>query len=153
MWACARQLFYERRMMRQEPALHAILREKTAAPVPEIIGYGFGDVDLQRDFVLMERLGGEMLGEGRGDAARTLRELGDAVREVHSIRGTAYGYDGAHRPMEPCDEWGDAFVVMWSRLLDDIVSVGGYGENEAGHLRHLLDEHRAVFDHRPPCCP
>jgi hypothetical protein len=33
----AQVLFYEYRMMRQEPGLHALLRERTSVPVPEVM--------------------------------------------------------------------------------------------------------------------
>src|SRR5918997_1055770 len=34
-------LFYERRMMRQEPDLHALIRARTAIPVASIVGHDF----------------------------------------------------------------------------------------------------------------
>src|SRR5689334_5657999 len=50
-----RMLFYEHRMMRQEPALHALLRERTDVPVPVIVAHDFSRREIDRDYLLMER--------------------------------------------------------------------------------------------------
>jgi len=53
----AKVLFYEHRMMRQEPAIHARILETTSCPVPEILAYGWDDSRLDgRDFLIMDRL-------------------------------------------------------------------------------------------------
>src|SRR5438034_170419 len=44
-------LFYEYRMMRQEPALHALLRARTQVPVPAILAHGLGTGPLGRDYL------------------------------------------------------------------------------------------------------
>src|SRR5262249_16838271 len=49
----SRVLFYEHRMMRQEPALHTLLRERTDVPVPSILAHDFGDAEIERDYLLM----------------------------------------------------------------------------------------------------
>src|SRR3954454_3085052 len=54
----SRMLFYEHRMMRQEPGLHALLIEKTGVPVPKILAHDFGQNEIDRDYILMERLPG-----------------------------------------------------------------------------------------------
>ena len=54
----SRMLFYEHRMMRQEPGLHALLRERTDVPVPAILAHDFGHAEIDRDYLLMERLPG-----------------------------------------------------------------------------------------------
>lgn len=75
-----------------------------------------------------------------------LRQLGQSLREVHNIIGNSYGYVGEHRPMEPQSDWPSAFTIMWNKLLDDIQRCGGYDADEAGFMRHLLDEHIHVLD-------
>ena len=42
-------LFYEVRMMRQEPALHALIRAETTIPVAEVIASGFDRSRIDRD--------------------------------------------------------------------------------------------------------
>jgi aminoglycoside phosphotransferase (APT) family kinase protein len=49
-------LFYEYSMMRQEPNLHALLRERTDAPVPEILAFDAANDKITRDYLLMERM-------------------------------------------------------------------------------------------------
>lgn len=144
-------LFYERDMMRQEPGLHALLRRETEAPVPRILAYDDSRELLERDFLLMERLPGRPLSEtSGGDVDRTLGQVGHHLAQVHRLTATAYGYLGEHRPMAPQPTWWEAFHVMWNKLLDDIVGVGGYTVQEADALRWLLDDHRHVFDRPVP---
>jgi aminoglycoside phosphotransferase (APT) family kinase protein len=149
-----RVLFYEHRMMRQEPALHARLRERTDVPLPEILAYDFSGRDLDRDYLLMERLPGTPI-SGLANLTRRafddiLREVGRCLRQVHSLTGDRYGYVGEHRPMEPQTDWPSAFAVMWHKLLDDIERCGGYSPDEATRLRRLLDRHIRGFDHPVP---
>jgi aminoglycoside phosphotransferase (APT) family kinase protein len=146
----SRMLFYEHRMMRQEPGLHALIRERTDVPVPEILAHDFDRTQIDRDYLLMERLPGTPLsghpGVGRAALGDILREVGRCLRQVHEITGDRYGYVGDHRPMEPQPDWPSAFHVMWHKLLDDIERCGGYGPDEATHMRRLLDRHAEVFD-------
>ncbi|MCD6290588.1 MAG: phosphotransferase, partial [Anaerolineae bacterium] len=58
----------------------------------------------------------------------------------------AYGYLGAHRPMDPQPTWAAAFRVMWNKLLDDVVACGSYTAAEAQVLRDALERHMAHFD-------
>ncbi|MGC8863966.1 MAG: phosphotransferase family protein, partial [Armatimonadota bacterium] len=51
-------VFYERGMMAQEPEIHAIVRERTSAPVAEILAYDTSRKHIDRDYLLMERLPG-----------------------------------------------------------------------------------------------
>jgi hypothetical protein len=41
-------LFYEQRMMRQEPALHALIRAHTTIPVAEIVAFDFSQARIDR---------------------------------------------------------------------------------------------------------
>jgi aminoglycoside phosphotransferase (APT) family kinase protein len=54
-------LFYERRMMRQEPALHALIRARTRVPVAEVVAHDFTRTRLDRDYLLLEALAGTAL--------------------------------------------------------------------------------------------
>jgi aminoglycoside phosphotransferase (APT) family kinase protein len=150
----SRVLFYEYRMMRQEPALHALLRARTDVPVPEILAHDFGHAAIERDYLLMERLPGTPISVPGTLTRRAfdaiLREVGRCLRQAHALTGDRYGYAGKHRPMEPQTDWPSAFRVMWDTLLDDIESCGGYGLQDATRMRRLLDRHMTAFDRPVP---
>ena len=152
-------LFYERRMMRQEPELHDRLRAETDLPVAEIVGYDFSRERIPRDYLLMRALPGAPLSDARGLTRarrdRVLHQVGEQLREIHAITASntsngssppRYGYLGAHRPMAPQPTWAAAFRVMWHKLLDDVVACGAYTEAEAEVFRALLDAHQAHFE-------
>ncbi len=120
----SRMLFYEHRMMRQEPGLHALLKERTDVPMAAILAHDFGRTEIDRDYLLMERLPGTPIAHLGGltqDAFDDiLSQVGRCLRQVHEITGDRHGYVGDHRPMEPQSDWHSAFHVMWHELLDDI---------------------------------
>ena len=143
--------FYERRMMRQEPDIHAMLLERTSVPVPRVLAADFSHTIIDRDFLIMERLPGRPLTEARdisaGTFGRILRKTGEYLREAHDITADRHGYLGAHRPMEPCETWPQAFEEMWNRLIDDVVAVEGYAPAEARFMRDLRAAHEGHFRH------
>lgn len=151
-------LFYERLMMRQEPKLHALIHARTTIPVAEIVGYDLSRTRIGRDYVLMTALPGTPIsdfpGLTRSQFERALRQVGEYLRQLHALTATeclgleseAYGYLGAHRPMEPQSTWAAAFRVMWNSLLDDVVACGSYTPDEAQAMRDLLDLHIEKFD-------
>lgn len=143
-------IFYERNMMAQEPALHALLRAETTVPVAEIYAYDDSRALIDRSYMLMERLPGCALSDMSPVPprlyARVLAQVGEALRQMHALTADAYGYIGAHHPMAPQPSWWSAFRVMWNALLDDVVGAGGYSVKEADVLRSLLDAYRTCFD-------
>jgi fructosamine-3-kinase len=150
-------LFYERRMMRQEPELHALIRARTALPVAEIVGHDWSRALLDRDYVLMAALPGTPLSElphlAPAQTRRVLRQVGAQLVQLHALSaseclgGTGmYGYLGAHRPMEPSPNWAQAFATMWHKLLDDVTACGSYSPDEARAMRDLLARHSAHFE-------
>jgi aminoglycoside phosphotransferase (APT) family kinase protein len=145
-----RMLFYEHRMMRQEPGLHVLLRERTDVPVPAILAHDFRRTEIDRDWLLMERRPGTPISHLGGltqDAVDDiLRQVGRCLRQVHEITGDRHGYVGDHRPMDPQPDWPSAFHLMWHKLLDDIERCHGYSVEEAAHMRRLLDRHSVAFD-------
>jgi aminoglycoside phosphotransferase (APT) family kinase protein len=147
-------LFYEHRMMRQEPARHALLRERTDVPVPAIVAQDFRRAEIDRDYLLMERMPGTPIsglgGLNRRACDDILRAVGRCLRQVHGLTGDRHGYVGEHRPMEPQPDWPGAFAVMWHNLLDDIERCGGYTGDEADRMRRLLDRYIRLFDRRVP---
>lgn len=146
-------IFYERRMMAQEPQLHALLRAETTVPAAEILAYDDSRTLLDRDYLLMKRLPGQPLTDvqfSRDQTDGVLEQVGGYLAQMHSLVADRYGYLGAHRPMSPQPTWVEAFIVMWSKLLDDIVSCGGYTAEEADAFRRLLDVYRPHFDRSVP---
>jgi Ser/Thr protein kinase RdoA (MazF antagonist) len=149
-------LFYERLMMRQEPALHNLVRDKTSIPVAGVAGHDFSRARVDRDYLLMTALPGTPLSDlphlSRAQLRRALRQVGEHLRQLHALTAAeclgreAYGYLGAHRPMEPQATWTAAFRVMWHKLLDDIVACGSYTSDEARAMRDLLEVHLEHFD-------
>ncbi|NIV33726.1 MAG: phosphotransferase [Anaerolineae bacterium] len=146
-------LFYERRMMAQEPQLHALLRAETSVPVAEILAYDDSRTLVDRDYLLMERLPGTALSEAALSKSRVddvLEQVGVYLAQMHALVADRYGYLGNHRPMQPQPTWPEAFAVMWNKLLDDVVACGGYTLEEADAMRRLLDVYRPHFEHEAP---
>lgn len=140
-------LFYEKDMMKQEPELHALILKQTDTPVAPIVAFDDSRERIDRDFILMERLPGAPISDAVFyDRDAVLRRVGDCLARVHAITRDRYGYLGAHAPMEPQATWNDAFRDMWQRLIEDIVGVGHYDEQEAAMMITLLDRHMDCFD-------
>jgi len=147
-----RQLFYEYRMMRQEPAIHARLLAETSVPVPPITAYDFSRGRIDRDFLVMPRLPGVPLSEAGLTPAgreRALREWGGYIAQVHSVTDPAnrFGYLGEHACMAPQPTWAEAFAVMYRKELDDIVACGVYAPAAADGAQALLQENLSAFGH------
>jgi len=142
-------LFYERGMMAQEPNIHKLIRDRTNAPVAEIIAYDSSREVIDRDYLIMERLPGVPLTEAsltRRQLESVLQELGIHLKAIHAITAEQYGYLGKHKCMKPQKTWAEAFRVMWDRLIDDIEATGSYSSGEANWARSLLEKHYSVFD-------
>jgi len=146
------QLFYERRMMRQEPALHARLLAETSVPVPPIAACDFSRRLIDRDYLIMPRLDGTPLSEAHLAASahrRALRQWGRHIAQVHALADPAnrFGYLGEHRCMDPRPTWAEAFAVMYRKELDDIVACGVYDRPTADSAQRLLEGHLGLFQH------
>jgi aminoglycoside phosphotransferase (APT) family kinase protein len=139
--------FYERAMMKQEPDIHRMLLEKTTVPAARIAAFDDTHRLIDRDFMIMERLPGVPLTEAASVSVdEVFRQVGAMLAQCHALTADRYGYIGAHRPMEPASSWVEAFATMWDALLDDVVSVGHYDEDERRALSGLLREHIDAFD-------
>jgi aminoglycoside phosphotransferase (APT) family kinase protein len=146
-------LFYEQRMMAQEPQLHALVRAETTVPVAEILAYDDSRSLLDRDYLLMQRLPGQALANAHLTGSQVdgvLEQVGAFLAQLHALTADRYGYLGAHRPMVPQATWLEAFTVMWNKLLDDVVACGGYTAEEADAFRRLLRVYRPHFDRPVP---
>lgn len=152
-------LFYERLMMRQEPELHTIISATTTIPLAQVVGYDFSRTQLDRDYLLMTALPGTPLSDATGltraQFDRALYQVGEYLHQLHQLTATeyldnqaeAYGYLGAHRPMEAQPNWGAAFKTMWHKLLDNVAACGMYTSDEAQAMRDLLELHQDHFNH------
>ncbi|MGD8464703.1 MAG: aminoglycoside phosphotransferase family protein [Anaerolineae bacterium] len=146
-------LFYERRMMAQEPPLHDLLRAETSVPVAQIIAFDDSRTRIDRDYLLMQRLTGQPLTDAalsKEQFDHVLETVGRWLAEMHALVADRYGYLGPHQPMSPQRTWVEAFTVMWNKLLDDVVACGGYTPEEADAFRRLLDVYRPHFDRPVP---
>jgi len=146
------QLFYEKRMMLQEPAIHQRLLAETKVPVPPILTYDFSREVIDRDFLVMPRSPGTPLSQARISPEanrRAFREWGRWVSEIHGLTDSQgrFGYLGEHACMQPQPSWREAFAVMYRKLLDDVVACGVYDESTADRAMRLLEDHLQVFDH------
>ena len=151
------QIWYERDMMRGEPATHELVATRTRLPIARVLHVDFSHTRIDRDYVLLEALPGEVLEEpGTSTDARRIshvsQQLGALLLQLHGLTAPAclgqavYGYIGAHRPMEPQPTWWMAFRLMWHRLLDDVAASGAMSTGETDRLRQLLELHRDAID-------
>jgi len=146
-------LFYERRMMLQEPEVHQLVREETHVPVAEIVALDSSRRRLDRDFIIMRRLPGRSASElapTRETLSRLHREVGRALAQIHRITRARHGYLGAHRPMKPQESWRKAFETMWNKLLVDCRRCGGYSREEAQLMSRALRRNLEIFDRPGP---
>jgi len=144
-------VFYERGMMRQEPDIHELVLSRTTVPVPRILTYDDSHTLIDRDFLIMERLPGLPLTEAHSVSRNIVfRQLGEYLAQVHSLTEDRYGYLGAHQPMVPQSTWVEAFEIMWNKMIDDIIMVGYYDQEESKMMRSLLDDYIAMFDRPTP---
>lgn len=153
-------LFYEHRMMRQEPSLHDLIRLHTTIPVAQVIAADFSRAHLDRDYLLMSALPGIPLSDAADLSSdqqqQILHQVGIQLRQLHDLTAphclgmNRYGYLGAHQPMEPQPTWAEAFRVMWNLLLDDVLASGCYTLDDRQFMSNLLDQHITHFDYREP---
>ena len=144
------QLFYEYRMMRQEPEIHRRVAAETGVPVPRILAHDFSRTQIDRDFLVMELMPGRPLTEvGPQASDRAMEELGGYVAQLHSLpeAQNRFGYVGAHNCMRPQPDWQSAFFEMYRRLLEDIVAVEVYDQATRDWALSLLHSHAPVFEH------
>ena len=138
-------------MMKQEPGIHRLLLEKTTVPVAPIIAFNDKRDVINHDLIIMERLPGVPLSDALDlNRDRILAQVGESLAQVHALTTEPYGYVGEHHPMTGQDTWNEAFWMMWNLLIDDVVSVDGYTDEEATMLRQLLDDHEELFDRSVP---
>ena len=91
----SQMLFYEHRMMRQEPTIHARIQAETDVPIPAILAHDFSHERIDRDYLLMKRMPGipisDHTGLSRSAFDNLLAEVGQALKHVHAICRDEYG--------------------------------------------------------------
>ena len=139
-------LFYERDMMKQEPGLHEIIRNKTNAPVPNILFIDETREIIPSDYLIMERLKGTPMTDALfRDRDRLHRQVGVFLAQVHRITSAKHGYVGPHHPMSPQSTWHEAFLIMWQKLLEDVAKTGHYSPKDVNYMSNLLDKRIDLF--------
>jgi len=128
---------------------------RTRIPIPTILAYDFTRTQIDRDYLIMNRMPGRSLAEmtyrlTHRQVNQVLFEWGQYIAELHQIQANRYGYIGAHHPMEPQSRWNDAFEIMWSKMLDDCVNCGIYSDEYRGLGLQLWQDYKSAFD---PYCP
>jgi len=126
----APQLFYEKRMMRSEPAVHQLMRKYTRVPVPEVIFYDFSRDILDRDYILLAFMQGD---PGSFDLA----ELGRYTREMHDQIGSEYGYPDRDAPTGR--SWPKIFNEYVRLIFEDCFSCGIINQQEKMHFLQTYD--------------
>ena len=119
-------IFYEQKMMRQEPPLHDLtIRARANNSGSRGHCHAFTRTRIDRDYLLLTTLPGTPLSNARGvsraQLAKVLSKVGGYFALTHALTApeslalNAYYHLGAHRPMEPQPTWAAAFQVMWNK--------------------------------------
>jgi aminoglycoside phosphotransferase (APT) family kinase protein len=105
-------LRYERGIIAAEARYYRLAGAAGGVPVPAVLA-------ADDDVILVARLPGSPLAEHQeqATAASVRRELGSALRHLHAVTGTRFGYDSDGRPGG--DTWPEAFAAMTADLLAD----------------------------------
>ncbi|MEU8813561.1 aminoglycoside phosphotransferase family protein [Actinoplanes sp. NPDC048796] len=106
--ASARLLSYERELIPAEAAYFRLVAG--LAPVPSVLA-------VSPRWIITTLLPGKPL--TAGDSPRARSALGAAVRRVHTVAGSHFGYPG-DRPSGP--DWATAFAAMMASLRTDAAS-------------------------------
>ena len=149
------QLFYEKGMMADEPAVHELVLSRTSLPIPRIWLYDPSRMILPREYILMEKKNGRPLEDLQDfldpeKIEKILTLLGRYTRELHSIQGERFGYMRTIPVMEVQDSWRKAFVIMLDMILSDSRRAGAYDEHEANVLLAAFLENEMYLEKNSP---
>jgi len=135
------KLFYEVEMMRSEPEVHRLVRQRTDVPVPAILHSDFSRRIMDRDFLVMEYLPG-------GPGPFSPRELGEYVRQLHEIKAHYYGYPERQAPTG--QSWPELFYTYVRLIFDDCLRAGALDPGEHKQFLNIYESHRGVFTEDVP---
>ncbi|MHC4737451.1 MAG: fructosamine kinase family protein [Planctomycetota bacterium] len=136
------KLFYEIDMMKSEVDIHKIVREKTDLPVPKIIYYDFSKEIIDADYLIMEFLPGS-------PGAFDQKQLGEYVKQLHTIKGSFYGYPD--RTAHTAKNWPDIFYTYVNLIFKDCLSCGIIDDNDYTHFISIYQKHCQTVEQVPPC--
>ena len=116
-------LSYEKDIMATEVAVYELINDHTTIPAPKMLCHDFSRRLIDGDYFFMTALYGEPMDKVKRkissanlDAIK--RELGGYFAQVHTVKGTYYGYftqDESRRYAT----WKEAFLGMVGMILDD----------------------------------
>jgi len=150
----ARGLFYEKGEIEREVEILDLVQGKTSMPVPKVVAADFSRSLLNRDYLITEALPGILYSEitslSHAKHDQVFFQVGQHLKQLHAIIGTAYGYNGPQSSMELQQTWKEAFVVRWGKLIKDVEAGGLYSSDEATGLETLLESYTSYFERNNP---
>jgi aminoglycoside phosphotransferase (APT) family kinase protein len=118
----AETLTYEKNMMSTEVASMRLVRSRGRVPVPEILFYDDSGEVCDTDYFFMEKADGENYAHVKENLMQAQRheieyQTGVYTREMNSITGTYYGYEG--NPKLRGNTWREAYIKILAAVLED----------------------------------
>lgn len=119
----AKLLSYESNIMKTEVQVYRIIEEQTSVPIPKILFHDFSKRAIDSDYFFMTVLKGEVMKNvikklTTEDLDEIKKELGRYFAQIHSIKGTYFGYFTDDKNLQ-FDTWKDAFLHMVHMILHD----------------------------------
>jgi len=136
------KLFYEIDMMKSEPAIHKLVKEKTTLPIPEIIFYDFSREIIESDYLIMDFIEGDF---GYFDEA----ELGSLVKRLHEIKSDYCGYPDRKAPT--AKSWPKIFSAYVKLIFDDCLSCKIIDNDEYEWFLSVYNKNSEVVVDVEPC--
>jgi aminoglycoside phosphotransferase (APT) family kinase protein len=140
-----RQFRVERELMRNEHASIPYLAP-IAALMPRTLAVDFTHAVIGRDYMFQTLLPGVPASEGlgaydRAEWAGFFRQLGEIVKRIQEVRGSAFGPVREPRFVG----WGDSVIASLSDAVADMEDAS-LDAKDAQRLVAAAEAHRAVFD-------
>lgn len=123
--ADVRVLTYEQNLMPREVALHQLVQENGAIPLPKLLGCNFTRDLINHDYMFVEKLQGQPLDKVKDQLTESewqllVEQLGSLVAAINQMQGDSFGYaaPGISTNLS-ADNWPDAYLKMVFALLVD----------------------------------
>ncbi|MEM7033443.1 MAG: fructosamine kinase family protein [Chloroflexota bacterium] len=147
-------LFYEADMIQREVALRQLIEPQTDIPLPKLIIADSQRTLIDRDFMILQSIPGIFYSDittlTHAQHDRVFFQLGTYLQQLHSISGTEYGYNGEAEALKGQPNWKDAFEIIWTSLLQDVVQTGLYTRQETQGLLDLFSAYQSYFERSAP---
>ena len=145
-------LSYEVGALQREAKIQALISTQTDILAPELIAVDFEHHLIDRDLLLTRTLPGTSFSQittlTHAQHDRIYRRLGDYLRQIHSLSGVRFGYVLPDQPGNTELTWQQAFKAMWHALIDDIVALAVYTDQDATLMKTVFDDHAGYFDYQ-----